>query len=243
MTDDRKSGDQAVTAAEYVLRLLSGKEERNAADRAASDPEFAAEVARWRGRLAPLHEETTAVPPPAGVWNRIELATGSAAANDNALLRRRLVMWKWASGALTALAASLALILVVEPRTVTQPLAHPTPRSSAGTPMVAMLADQGAMKVVASWDPAARQLVLAVPGELSADPHHSHELWVIPANGKPRSLGTMPAGKQMHMRLAEALAQLLSQGATIAISVEPRGGSPTGAPTGPVVASGALTKA
>ena len=47
----------------------------------------------------------------------------------------------------------------------------------------------------------------------------------------------------MHMQLADALASLLQQGATIAISVEPPGGSPTGAPTGPVVASGALTKA
>jgi anti-sigma-K factor RskA len=36
---------------------------------------------------------------------------------------------------------------------------------------------------------------------------------------------------------------LLQQGATIAISVEPRGGSPTGAPTGPVIASGSLTPA
>jgi anti-sigma-K factor RskA len=47
----------------------------------------------------------------------------------------------------------------------------------------------------------------------------------------------------MHMRLADALAQLLRQGATIAISVEPPGGSPTGAPTGPVVASGPLNQA
>ena len=53
----------------------------------------------------------------------------------------------------------------------------------------------------------------------------------------------MPASKQMHMRLADALAELMQQGATIAISVEPPGGSPTGAPTGPVVASGALQSA
>jgi anti-sigma-K factor RskA len=99
------------------------------------------------------------------------------------------------------------------------------------------------MKVVASWDPASRRLVLAVAGDMPADPSHAHELWVIPEGGKPRSLGTMAAGKQMHMRLADALAQLLQQGATIAISVEPPGGSPTGAPTGPVVASGSLDKA
>ncbi len=116
--------------------------------------------------------------------------------------------------------------------------------SAAGAPMVALLGDdQKQMKVVASWDPAARQLVLAVPGDMPADPTHSHELWVIPADGKPRSLGTMPAGRQMHMRLADALAQLLQQGATIAISVEPPGGSRTGAPTGPVVVSGALSRA
>jgi anti-sigma-K factor RskA len=96
--------------------------------------------------------------------------------------------------------------------------------------------------VVASWDPVTQQLVLAVP-DMKADPSHSHELWVIPSDGKPRSLGTMASRRQMHMQLADALAQLLQQGATIAISVEPPGGSPTGAPTGPVVASGALTKA
>jgi anti-sigma-K factor RskA len=45
------------------------------------------------------------------------------------------------------------------------------------------------------------------------------------------------------MELAQALAELMRNGATIAISVEPRGGSPTGAPTGPVIASGALTRA
>ena len=78
---------------------------------------------------------------------------------------------------------------------------------------------------------------------MPADPAHAHELWVIPADGKPRSLGTMKSAKQMHMRLADALAVLLQQGATIAISVEPPGGSPTGQPTGPVVASGALNSA
>ena len=109
--------------------------------------------------------------------------------------------------------------------------------------MVAMLGDKNEIKVVASWDPAARQLVLAVPGEIAADTSHARELWVIPADGKPRSLGTMPAGREMHMRLAETLADLLQHGATIAISIEPPGGSPTGAPTGPVIASGPLVKA
>jgi anti-sigma-K factor RskA len=35
----------------------------------------------------------------------------------------------------------------------------------------------------------------------------------------------------------------MERGAPVAIWVEPPGGSPTGAPTGPVIAAGALTKA
>lgn len=245
MTDDRRQADDASgVAAEHALRLLSANELRTALARETSDSQFAAEVARWRGRLAPLHDETNAVAPPAGLWSGIEAAiTGSAAANDNvAGLRNRLNIWRSATAVMTAVAAGLAIVLVYQPH-LAPPPRTPTAQRAPAAPMVAMLGDKSAMKVVASWDPAARQLVLAVAGDLPADAKHAHELWVIPPDGKPRSLGTMGSGKQMHMRLAETLATLLQQGATIAISVEPPGGSPTGAPTGPVVASGSLTRA
>jgi anti-sigma-K factor RskA len=245
MTDDRRqSADASVMAAEQALRLLSADEASEALAREASDPQFAAEVARWRGRLAPLYDEVDAVAPPAGLWSRIEAAiTGSAPANDNlGRLRTRLNIWRSATAAMTSIAAVLALVLVYQPQ-LAPPATTPAAQRAPAAPMVAMLGDKTATKVVASWDPAARQLVLAVAGDLPADPKHAHELWVIPADGKPRSLGTMGSDKQMHMRLAETLATLLQQGATIAISVEPRGGSPTGAPTGPVVASGSLSRA
>lgn len=237
------SGEGSTMAAEYALGVLSGDELRDARTRVQTDPQFAAEVARWRGRFAPLHQETAEVTPPASVWDRIaDRITGPGAANDNvAGLRRRLFIWRAAAGGMSALAASLAIILLWQPQAVVSP--QPSVQRSAQAPMVAMLGDDKAMKVVASWDPNARQLVLAVAGDMPADPAHSHELWVIPSDGKPRSLGTMPSGKQMHMRLADALATLLQQGSTIAISVEPPGGSKTGAPTGPVVASGALRTA
>lgn len=242
MTDYRSSSD--TMAGEYVLGLLIGEELRQALERLRSDPEFASEVARWQGRLAPLHGETQAVEPPADLWNRIAAEVADEGAdNDNApLLRRHLFIWKSVAGAMTAIAASLALLLIFEPRTrAVQSV--PGQTQPASSPMVAMLGSEGSMKVVASWDPGAKQLVLAVPGDMTTDPNHSNELWVIPAGGKPKSLGTMPQSKQMHMQLANALAALLQQGATIAISIEPRGGSPTGAPTGPVVASGALSRA
>ena len=240
MTDEPEN-DRAALAGEFALGLLSGDELREARALLGSDPAFAKEVARWRGRSAPLFDEVEPVAPPDAAWDRIKATIDPAKASNVIQLRRRVGFWRGATAGMTALAASLALVLVMRPEPTT-PVA-PSPTIVNAPPMVAMLGDQQGMKVVASWDPGSRQLVLAVPADMPADPSHSHELWVIPAGGKPQSLGTMPSGKQMHMRLADALATLLQQGATIAISVEPMGGSPTGAPTGPVVASGALSRA
>jgi anti-sigma-K factor RskA len=244
MTDDRDDLAEAnALAAEYASGLLDGTELDDARRRVAADPAFALEVARWRGRLASLHGEVADIAPPAGLWGRIESALGHGQpANDNvAALHRTLTFWRSATAGATALAASLALILLVQPRNA--PVAPQAAPVRAAEPMVALVGNDSATKVMVSWDPSARQLVFAVAGALPGDARHSHELWVIPAGGTPRSLGTLSADKQSHKRLADELAKLLQQGATIAISVEPRGGSPTGAPTGPVIASGSLTPA
>jgi anti-sigma-K factor RskA len=241
MTDDRTTPD--TLAGEYVLGLLTGEELHHARERLASDAGFRDEVARWEGRLAPLHIESESVQPPEDVWGKLEAKLVPPRANDNQRdFGRQLRVWKSFAFGMTAIAASLALVLIFEPGSSVVPRASRA-QQPAPAPLVAMLASQGSMKVVASWNPSLRQLVLAVPGDMGTDPNHSNELWIIPAGGKPKSLGTMPDAKRMHMQLANALATLLQQGATIAISVEPRGGSPTGSPTGPVVASGALSRA
>ena len=239
---DKRSGpeDWMALAAEYALRLPDGEDRLRAERLMSSDPAFAAEVARWRGRLEPLADEVEPAAVPRDLWNRIDQAIGGR--GDNVVrLRRQVTTWRAATAAISALAASLAVVLLI-PRQAIAP-APTTELRPTSAPMVAMLGDEGRnMKVVATYNPSASELVLAVVGDMPADPRHSHELWVIPSDGKPRSLGTMPASKQMHMELADALAGLLQQGATIAISVEPPGGSPQGSPTGPVVASGALTR-
>lgn len=240
MTGKRQSDEERqAMAAEYALRLLTGEELERARALAQEDGEFRQEVARWRGRLAPLAEQVDPLEPPQAVWSRISAATNDAASNV-IVLRRRANIWRGATAAMTAIAASLAGVLILQPKPAAPPVAQTAPAS----PMVAMLGDQQKqMKVMASWDPAGRRLVLVVAGDMPTDPTHSHELWIIPAGGKPRSLGTMGTARQTHMQLANAIADLMQSGATVAISVEPRGGSPTGAPTGPVVASGALTDA
>jgi anti-sigma-K factor RskA len=106
--------------------------------------------------------------------------------------------------------------------------------------MVAML-EGGTNRLVATWN--GDKNLLVVPASVSAaDRGHSHELWMIPRDGKPRSMGVMPEGP-MRLEVEPATATLLAQGATFAVSLEPSGGSPSGLPTGPVIASGALVRA
>jgi len=238
MTDERTMDDWNDLAAEYALGVLTGAELERAVELAATNPQFRAEVARWTGRLSPLLDEVEPVAAPGSAWRNITERIGSGSGSNVVALNRRVRLWQGIAAAATALAASLAIVLALPQAPVTPP---PQAQPAAGAPMVAMLSDeQKDMKLVASWDPAGQRLVLAVAGDIPGDPAHAHELWVIPPGGKPRSLGTMQEAPRTHMELADAIAELMRQGATIAISVEPRGGSPTGQPTGPVIAAGTL---
>ena len=234
MTDKR-----AIDPAEYALGLLDGEEFRAARALAASDPGFAHEVARWNGRLAPLLEEVGPAAAPDAIWPRIERTLGTGSGENNVVtLRRKVNVWRGMTGAMTALAASLALVVINRP----DPPA-PTPVSvPTGQPMVAMIKAGTEVAAVANWDAASRRLTVAEV-KMPAVPDRDYQLWVIPADGRPRSVGVMPNVPHMRMALAEPLSAMLAEGATLAVSLEPLGGSPTDAPTGPVVASGALAAA
>ena len=179
------------------------------------------------------------------MWQGIERRLGGGPDRENVVqLRRRADRWRGIATAMTALAASLALFIALgrchlRLRPYRLRLNGPCQFAHVRDARKRRKQDQGRCEL-GSRSPAfdSRR-----NGPMPSDPRHAHELWVIPPGGKPRSLGTMGTSKQMHMRLADALAQLLQQGATIAISVEPPGGSPTGAPTGPVVVAGSLKQA
>jgi len=67
---------------------------------------------------------------------------------------------------------------------------------------------------------------------------HAFELWAIaPHATRPVPLAVIPANGAL--RLA-SLPRAVVNGAALAISIEPPGGSPTGVPTGPVVYAGVL---
>ena len=227
-------------AAEYALGVLESDDLAQAQSLERLDPAFREEVARWTGRLAPMLDAVEPLTPPVALYAAIERRLGSGAQTESNVdqLRRRLNRWRAFSGGVTALAASLALALLVRPP-VDAPVASP-----ASPPMVAMIEGSGgAAKLVATWDAADRRLMVVPALVPAGDQQHSHELWVIPADGKPRSMGVMPTAGPMQMEVPSIMAEQLAEGATLAVSVEPAGGSPTGLPTGPVVASGKLARA
>jgi anti-sigma-K factor RskA len=70
----------------------------------------------------------------------------------------------------------------------------------------------------------------------------SLELWTLPKGGAPRSLGLLPSAGRIQVKLARDQAGTIAGIPAMAVSLEPKGGSPTGAPTGPVLYSGPLLR-
>ena len=71
--------------------------------------------------------------------------------------------------------------------------------------------------------------------------NQSYELWAVPPSGTPVSLGLINASGETETDVPRDKRALLESGVTLAVSLEPQGGSTTGAPTGPVLFVGALS--
>jgi anti-sigma-K factor RskA len=226
-------------AAELALGLLEGEELRAARVRAATDPDFTEAAARWEARLTPLAGEIAGVAPGPHVWEGIARAIAAAPAADANVvpIRRALSRWRAAAVGMTAVAASLALLMVYQSAREAPPIVASTPAPM----MIATLSSpQTDASLSVAYDPQ-RASMLVTPGRLEGTAGHAHQLWIIPPDGAPVSLGMVRPGAPLRMTVPAQLTQHFRTRATLAISVEPAGGSPTGQPTGPVIASGALT--
>ncbi|THD64104.1 anti-sigma factor [Phenylobacterium sp.] len=241
MSEAPELSDSEAFAAEHALGVLSSAERRQAEARMAAEPAFAAEVEAWRERLNPIADTLPSIPAPHALWLRIERSLG---ANDNAVAVRGLRFWRGATaGSLTLAAASIAAAVMLANRA---PVVVQAPPAAQGQLLNASLVSQSGAPVplfVAAYDPTRKALIvtsLVTPGN---DPAHVHELWVIPADGKPRPLGLLEPGKTKAMPMPESLLPSLAAGSALAVSLEPPGGSPkVDAPSGPITAVGKLAK-
>lgn len=208
-------------AGKYVLGHLRGGARRRFERLLPTQPALAQAVADWEERLAPLAQGAPAIAPPPRVWRRIRRRTGAAPA------RPRFALAAFAAAATAAFFVMLGLYL-----------ARP-PAPPAASRVAVIASRQGAPRWVISVR-GARMHMRAVGSEPPPQ-GKSYQLWMLPGGGaKPVSLGLLPASGAASERLPAPLLRTLRKAATLAVSVEPAGGSPTGQPTGPVVFTAAL---
>ena len=214
-----------ITAAELALGVLDGEERAAALRRVLAEPAFAREVEQWRERLAGLYAEWPEAEPSADAARR------AAAIPDGE--RRQVSRWRWAA-AVSGIAAAL-LLAIVALRPTPAPVAR-TPIVQPSPQLVAVLKPEEGRPFGVVLDPKTREVRLhgtvAVPAQRVA------ELWVIGDDGVPHAAGLLPRDAAAPLMLAAAVP--VTPGMTLAISIEPPGGSPKPTPTGPVVATGTL---
>lgn len=208
-------------AAEYVLGTLTGGARRRFDALLPAHPALRRAVADWERRLLPMALDGGAVQPAPRVWTGIEARLGWHAAAQPS--RRRLRFWQ----AFASFATVAAVVLGTVPRH--EPVAAPM--------IVVLHATQGSETIVAGLSPDHRQLSIQPLQKVALTSDQSLELWALKKDGPPAALGLIAAD-----RLTAVQARSLPKDTKgLAVSLEPLGGSPTGAPTGPVLFVGELT--
>jgi len=222
-------------AAEYVLGTLKGGARRRFEAMLPQHAVLRRAVSEWQDRLLPLAELGGSTEPAPHVWFAIEKKLGLAHTDSRLRrnfwldLREDLSFWRGLGMVSTALAIILLSVL----------LARQPDSGNASASYVAALADEKAQTMmVVTGDAGRHQLVVRVlaPQQLAAD--QVLELWALPKNGTPRSLGLIAADPTVSLPLPDnATPQTV---AALAISLEPRSGSPNpNGPSGPVLFKGA----
>ena len=207
-------------AAEYVLGTLRGAARRRFDTLQARHAVLRRAVDEWQDRLHPMAEFAPAAAPRPQVWDNISRQVGLQQPSGAGWLQRlrdNLGFWRGLSLASTTLAALLVVVLLTR-----QFGAEAPPSFVAGN------ARTHSMTVK-----------LVVPQKVAAD--RSLELWAVPKEGNPRSLGLLAADGSITLALPDYATP--DTVPLLAVTLEPKGGSPKAdGPTGPIVFKGAWVR-
>ena len=231
---DALSDRERWLAAEFALGVLPTDRQRLAEQKFESELAFREAVEAWQEQLSVMLEEVEPVTPSPQVWAAIEKRVFGKQSQSTGGTWSSLRFWRGLSLITSALATAsiVALLVLVSERGPTT--------DGAGKPLVATLTASGeSVAFLARFDPGQGRMIVrfaADPGDAVRVP----ELWLIPDDGVPRSLGVLSGTGSGELTIQQPVQQLIQDGATLAVSLEPAGGSPAGAPTGPVIASGKL---
>ena len=223
-------------AAEYASGLLRGPARRRFEALLPAHPALRQAVRGWQDRLMPLTADVAPQQPSAAVWKRIETTLHGGAP---AALAARAGWWRqlafWRTFSAIGLVATLSLaMLVATPGPVAPPIvvvlsaAEPAPGAAAGAVVPASF--------VASISADGRAMVTKPLANVSLQADRSLELWSLPPEGAPRSLGLIAADKATVVQRGK----VLDGTAAFAVTLEAAGGSPDGKPHGPILYVGKL---
>ena len=215
-------------AAELALGVLDGEERARALRLVLQDAGFARDVERWGYRLAPLLAVIPGEAAPAHVWRSVEARIAEPA---RPVSRERF--WRFSALGAGALAASLALLLFTRAPT---PIA-PAPTAAPQVAVSQLARADGKDVLPVRYDAATGTLHLG--RSALATGGKSPELWVIPADGVPRSLGMLPAQGRLAVR--DALRPFFKDGAVLAVSLEDASTAPHEAPSATPILTGTIT--
>lgn len=213
-------------AGEYVLGTLLGRARRRFERLQRDDVALRDLVQSWEQRLAPLIDAIPPRTPPSRIWRDVERRIAPVTRTP---FWQRVGVWR----PLALLASVLVVVLVTQ-----QSIEPPSAR------YVAVLANEQKQTTWLVRTLSDDRIEVAVLSAPPTQANRAYELWVLPGgNQAPRSLGLLPITGRTLVDIPQALRTAVIAGNTLAVSIEPAGGSPTGLPTGPVVYLGVLQTA
>ena len=168
-------------------------------------------------------------------------------------LASKVRQWRTVANAMTALAAALLAVLsvqvyrpellpnVLRPKQLTQIVEVKAPSAPSSAQYVALLQkDAASPAFILTVEAASKNFTVRRVGA-APEPGKSFELWLVSDRlQRPRSLGVIGGSDFTTRPLLSAYDADTVNRATYAVTLEPEGGSPTGAATGPIVFSGKL---
>jgi anti-sigma-K factor RskA len=226
-------------AAEYVAGTLRGAARRRFEGLLAGHIPARLAVRRWEQRLIGLSTQLPPVQPASNVWQHIASKVERTQAAPVATRPASLGLWQGIAAGVAAIAVALGALLVTrEPEVQVQVQVERQAVESAHT---AVVADATAAIWVVNAFPQLGELRVTALRSVPLENDRSFELWLLPDSGAPPvSLGVLPTSGVAVLPLPADKLQTLTASSKIAVSVEPAGGSPTGAPTGPIPYSAPL---
>ncbi|MDZ4134251.1 MAG: anti-sigma factor, partial [Paracoccaceae bacterium] len=179
-----------------------------------TDAGFAAAVQAWENRMEGLNDGFADIRAPDLLPVLEARLFGKPA--------RRAPFWRsWIAGAAVAAALGVVVLALL-------------PAPNVFAPVATLTAAAQDLRYEAAYD--GQRLRIARVAGAPAGAGLVHELWLIVGDAAPVSLGLIE-GDSLQLDLPGA-----AGGMVLAVSLEPAGGSVTGAPTGPVLVTGVIVQ-